>query len=62
MIRKLDYPIGTRLVIEIVESECTCDECCFFGTCDGECDEMCNEYNRSDGKNTIYKLVEVTKV
>ena len=24
LIRKLDYPIGTRLVIEIVESECTC--------------------------------------
>lgn len=30
MIRRLDYPIGTRLVIEIAESDLSCDECCFF--------------------------------
>ena len=62
MIRKLDCPIGTRFVIEVTESDLSCDECCFFGVCDVGGDEMCNECNRSDGKNTVYKLVEVKGV
>ena len=57
MIRKFDYPIGTRVIIEIVESDLSCDECCFFGTCDAECDDMCMESNRYDRTNIIYKLV-----
>lgn len=59
MIRRFDYPIGTRLIIEIVESDISCDECCFFETCDAGGDEMCSEDNRFDRKNIIYKLVEV---
>lgn len=62
MIRRFDYPVGTRLIIEIVESGISCDECCFFGDCDAGGDEMCSESKRFDRKNTIYKLVEVKEV
>lgn len=62
IIRRFDYPIGTRLVIEIVESGIFCDECCFFGACDAVGDEMCSESKRFDRKNIIYKLIEVKEV
>ena len=53
-----DFPVGTELVIKVVQYENDCTDCIFFATED--CDKIkCTSLYRKDRKTITFKLVEV---
>lgn len=54
-----DFKVGERIVLEVVESKCTFDcDGCFFASDDIPCTGICCSFERSDGKNVIFKEVK----
>lgn len=54
------FPVGTKIVIEVVSrgSSGYCMDCIFFKT--GDCGRiMCTARPRKDNKNILFKVVEV---
>ena len=51
-----ELKVGERIILEVVEVECISCQDCFFAKEGYACPDYC--YNRSDGKNVIFKQVE----
>ena len=52
------FKVGERIVLEVVESKYTFDcDGCFAGD-DIPCTGICCDFERSDGKNVIFKEVK----
>lgn len=53
----MEHAIGTRIIIEVVEDteDIACEGCIFGNILD--CNRLCDGYERTDGKNIIYKEV-----
>lgn len=55
------FPVGTKIVIEVVPRSGYCMDCIFFKT--GDCGRiMCTAHPRKDNKNILFKVVEVVEV
>lgn len=59
----MEYKIGTRITLEVVEvKENSCKGCFFDGSkCQRPFGWQCSEFKRTDGKNIIYKEVKDNK-
>lgn len=52
----MEYAIGTRISLEVVESNGKTCEGCFFRY--RVCTEMCHEYSRTDRKDIVFKEIK----
>lgn len=53
-----DLPVGSEIILKVVETEEVDCTGCFFAGDDIPCTGICCDFERSDGKNVIFKEVK----